>query len=160
MHVRTIIISITILAIAALAALNWAALSAPASVSLGVASIEAPLGLIMLGLTTLLGAVFLAYVFYLHSSVMLEARRHNKEMTAQRELADRAEASRFTELRVFLEAQQQQELAAQKESAAALAARLDLLEKALEARAEQSDNGVAAQIGELEDRLERRQLLA
>ena len=160
MRVRTIIISITILAIAALAALNWAALSAPASVSLGVASIEAPLGLIMLGLTTLLGAVFLAYVFYLHSSVMLEARRHNKEMTAQRELADKAEASRFTELRVFLEAQQQQELAAQKESAAALSARLDQLEKALEARAEQSDNGIAAQIGELEDRLERRQLLA
>ena len=160
MHVRTIIISITILAIAALAALNWAALSAPASVSLGVASIEAPLGLIMLGLTTLLGAVFLAYVFYLHSSVMLEARRHNKEMTAQRELADKAEASRFTELRVFLEAQQQQEMAAQKESAAALSARLDQLEKALEARAEQSDNGIAAQIGELEDRLERRQLLA
>jgi len=160
MHVRTIIISITILAIAALAALNWAALSAPASVSLGVASIDAPLGLIMLGLTTLLGAVFLAYVFYLHSSVMLEARRHNKEMTAQRELADKAEASRFTELRVFLEAQQQQELAAQKESAAALSARLDQLEKALEARAEQSDNGIAAQIGELEDRLERRQLLA
>jgi len=160
MHVRTITISITILAIAALAALNWAALSAPASVSLGVASIEAPLGLIMLGLTTLLGAVFLAYVFYLHSSVMLEARRHNKEMTAQRELADKAEASRFTELRVFLEAQQQQELAAQKESAAALSARLDQLEKALEARAEQSDNGIAAQIGELEDRLERRQLLA
>ena len=160
MHVRTIIMSITILAIAALAALNWAALSAPASVSLGVASIEAPLGLIMLGLTTLLGAVFLAYVFYLHSSVMLEARRHNKEMTAQRELADKAEASRFTELRVFLEAQQQQELAAQKESAAALSARLDQLEKALEARAEQSDNGIAAQIGELEDRLERRQLLA
>jgi uncharacterized integral membrane protein len=160
MHVRTIIISITIAAIAALAALNWAALSAPASVSLGVAAIEAPLGLIMLGLTTLLGAVFLAYVFYLHSSVMLEARRHNKEMTAQRELADKAEASRFTELRVFLEAQQQQELAAQKESAAALSARLDQLEKSLEARAEQSDNGIAAQIGELEDRLERRQLLA
>ena len=160
MHVRTIIISTTILAIAALAALNWAALSAPASVSLGVASIDAPLGLIMLGLTTLLGAVFLAYVFYLHSSVMLEARRHNKEMTAQRELADKAEVSRFTELRVFLEAQQQQELAAQKESAAALSARLDQLEKALEARAEQSDNGIAAQIGELEDRLERMQLLA
>ena len=108
----------------------------------------------------MLGAVFLAYVFYLHSSVMLEARRHNKEMTAQRELADKAEVSRFTELRVFLEAQQQQELAAQKESAAALSARLDQLEKALEARAEQSDNGIAAQIGELEDRLERRQLLA
>jgi uncharacterized integral membrane protein len=160
MHVRTFIISLTILAIAALAALNWAALSAPASVSLGVASIEAPLGLIMLGLTALLGAVFLAYVFYLHSSVMLEARRHNKEMTAQRELADKAEASRFTELRNFLEAQQQQELAAHKETVSALLARLDQLEKVLETRAEQSDNGIAAQIGELEDRLERRQLLA
>ena len=160
MHVRTFIISLTILAIAARAALNWAALSAPASVSLGVASIEAPLGLIMLGLTALLGAVFLAYVFYLHSSVMLEARRHNKEMTAQRELADKAEASRFTELRNFLEAQQQQELAAHKETVSALLARLDQLEKVLETRAEQSDNGIAAQIGELEDRLERRQLLA
>jgi uncharacterized integral membrane protein len=149
MHVRTFLISLTILAIAALAALNWAALSAPASVSLGVASIEAPLGLIMLGLTALLGAVFLAYVFYLHSSVMLEARRHNKEMTAQRELADKAEASRFTELRNFLEAQQQQELAAHKETVSALLARLDQLEKVLETRAEQSDNGIAAQIGEL-----------
>ena len=160
MHIRTIIIFLIVLATAALAALNWVALSTPATISLGVTTMEAPLGLIMLGLTTLLGAVFLAYVFYLHSSVMLEARRHNKEMTAQRELADKAEASRFTELRVFLEAQQQQELAAQKESAAALSARLDQLEKALEARAEQSDNGIAAQIGELEDRLERRQLLA
>ena len=160
MHIRTIIISLIVLATAALAALNWGALSAPSTINFGVTTMEAPLGLIMLGLTTLLGAVFLAYVFYLHSSVMLEARRHNKEMTAQRELADKAEASRFTELRVFLEAQQQQELAAQKESAAALSARLDQLEKALEARAEQSDNGIAAQIGELEDRLERRQLLA
>ena len=160
MHIRTIIISLIVLATAALAALNWGALSAPSTINFGVTTMEAPLGLIMLGLTTLLGAVFLAYVFYLHSSVMLEARRHNKEMTAQRELADKAEVSRFTELRVFLEAQQQQELAAQKESAAALSARLDQLEKALEARAEQSDNGIAAQIGELEDRLERRQLLA
>jgi hypothetical protein len=91
---------------------------------------------------------------------MLEARRHNKEMTAQRELADKAEASRFTELRNFLEAQQQQELAAHKETVSALLARLDQLEKVLETRAEQSDNGIAAQIGELEDRLERRQLLA
>ena len=160
MHLRTVIISLTILAIAALAALNWPALSAPASVSLGVTSIQAPLGLIMLGLTALLGAVFLAYVFYLHSSVMVETRRHNKEMTAQRELADRAEASRFTELRAFLQEQLQQERSAQQQSAEALVARLDRLEKDLSMQLEHSDNAIAAQIGQLEDRLERRQVLA
>ena len=157
---RTILLLIIALVIAGLAALNWGVLSAPSEVNLGLTTIQAPLGILMLALTVLLCVLFIAYVLSLQGSVMLEARRHNKEMTAQRELADKAEVSRFTELRVFLEAQQQQELAAQKESAAALSARLDQLEKALEARAEQSDNGIAAQIGELEDRLERRQLLA
>ena len=157
---RTILLLIIAVLIGGLAALNWEILAAPSEVNLGLTTIHAPLGILMLGLTVLLCVLFIAYVLSLQGSVMLEARRHNKEMTAQRELADKAEVSRFTELRVFLEAQQQQELAAQKESAAALSARLDQLEKALEARAEQSDNGIAAQIGELEDRLERRQLLA
>lgn len=159
MHIRTIIILLIILATAALAALNWAALSTPAMISLGVTTMEAPLGLIMLGLTTALVAVFAAYVLYLHSSVMLETRRHTKEMTAQRELADKAEASRFTELRNFLETQQQQGKAADAEMRAALVARIEQAERNLQSRIEQSDNSVAAHVGELEDRLERKNLV-
>ena len=96
MKLKTLILLLIVVAIGALGALNWATLSVPTVVSLGVATVQAPLGLIMLGLTVLLGAFFLAYVLTLQGSVLMETRRHAKEMAAQRELADRAEASRFT----------------------------------------------------------------
>lgn len=146
MHLRSIVLLLTTLAIAALAALNWSSLAAPALVSLGVVSFEAPLGLLMLALTTLLAVVGIAYVLSLQGSVLVETRRHTKEMHAQRELADKAEASRFTELRAYLEAQHQQ-------SHAALMSRIDHLEARLAARAEQSDNTTAAYVGQLEDQM-------
>ena len=65
MHLRSIVLLLTVLAIAALAALNWATLATPSTVSLGVVVFEAPLGLIMLALTTLLGVFFIAYVLAL-----------------------------------------------------------------------------------------------
>ena len=95
MQLRSFVLLLTVLAIAALAALNWPTLAAPSLVSLGVVSFEAPLGLLMLALTTLLGIFFLAYVLSLQGSVLLETRRHTKELQAQRELADKAEDSDF-----------------------------------------------------------------
>ena len=65
MQLRSFVLLLTVLAIAALAALNWPTLAAPSLVSLGVVSFEAPLGLLMLALTTLLGIFFLAYVLSL-----------------------------------------------------------------------------------------------
>lgn len=146
MHLRSVVLLLTVLAIAALAALNWPALSAPSVVSLGLMSIEAPLGLIMLALTTLLGTFFVAYVLSLQGSVLMETRRHTKELHAQRELADKAEASRFTELRAFLETQHQQ-------AHAAVLQRMDALEARLAARAQESDNTTAAYVGQLEQQL-------
>ncbi|UCU97881.1 LapA family protein [Acidovorax radicis] len=146
MHLRSIVLLVTALAIAALAALNWPTLAAPTLVSLGVVTFDAPLGLLMLALTTLLGIVCIVYVLSLQGSVLMETRRHTKEMQVQRELADKAEASRFTELRAYIEAHHQQ-------SHAALLARIDNLEARLTARAEQSDNTTAAYVGQLEDQL-------
>ena len=100
----------------------------------------------MLGLTVLLGVFFIAYVLSLQGSVLLDTRRHTKEMQAQRELADKAEASRFTELRAFLENQHQQ-------TQSQLMARLDALESHLAARAQESDNSTAAYVGQLEQQL-------
>ena len=108
MNVRTIVLLLISIAIAALAVLNWNTLITPTTVSLGVTHIEAPLGAIMLGLTILLSVFFLAYVLTLHGSVLVETRRHVKELAAQRDLADKAELSRFTELRQFLETQDRQ----------------------------------------------------
>ena len=62
------------------------------------------------------------------------------------ELADKAEASRFTELRAFLEQQQSQ-------AHAALLNRLDNMETRLTARAQESDNTTAAYVGHLEQKL-------
>jgi hypothetical protein len=145
MGVRSAFLLIIVLLIAALAALNWATLATPAVISLGIMQVTAPLGLLMLGLTAALAVFFLIYVLYLQSSVLLETRRHTRELAAQRDLADKAEASRFTELRGFLEAQEQKRSTRHAELHGALLARVD-----------QSDHTLAAHLGQLEDRLDRR----
>jgi hypothetical protein len=156
MGVRTGILFVLVLLIAALATLNWDHLVQPTLMSLGVTQVTAPFGAIMLGLTTLLGVFFLGYVFYLQSSVMLETRRHSKELQSQRELADKAELSRFTELRSFLEAQELTRVTQANQRQEALLARVQQLENTLHQRADQSDNITAAHVGQLEDRFERR----
>ena len=143
------LLSLVVVLIVALAALNWNLLVTPVDMWVGFMTVSAPFGLIMLALTALLGLMFLFYVFYLQSTVMIDTRRHTKEMQAQRELADRAEASRFTELRTFIEAQEQKQ-----------AARTAELQDAVLARVTQVDHTIAAHIGQLEDRLDRRQLPA
>ena len=142
---RSGILGLVVLLIAALAALNWGLLATPTVMSVGLMQVTAPFGLIMLGLTALLALVCLAYVLYLHGTVLLDTRRHTKELQAQRELADKAEASRFTELRAFIEAQEQKQ-----------ADRAAEFQRAMLARADQSDNTMAAHLGQLEDRLDRR----
>ena len=156
MGLRTGFLFLVVLLIAGLAALNWGTLSTPTTMSLGVTDVNAPLGLIMLALTALLGVLFVAYVIYLQGTVLLESRRQSRELQSMRELADKAEASRFTELRTYLEGREEARLARQAELQAVVVERITLLENAFRARADQSDNTTAAHIGQLEDRFERR----
>lgn len=155
MKVRTLFLLLTLVAIAALTALNWSAFMTPTTLSLGVANVQAPLGLVMLGLVAFLTALFLVFIIYLQTSVLLEARRHARELQANRELADQAEASRFTELQGFLEVEQKRQTGLDAESRAVVLARLDQLDRDLRSVVEQSGNTLAAYIGELEDRLEK-----
>src|SRR5438128_12614680 len=107
MKIRTLFLLFVLAAIAAFAALNWGTFTAPTSLSLGLTEVQAPLGLVMLGLLAFLTALFLVFALYLQTSVLFETRRHAREIHANRELADQAEASRFTALRSFLEAEAQ-----------------------------------------------------
>jgi hypothetical protein len=156
MGLRSGLVLVVSLLIAALATLNWGILAQPMVMSVGLMQVTAPFGLIMLGLTALLAVLFLAYVLYLQSTVLMDSRRHTKEMQAQRELADKAEASRFTELRTFLENQELSRASQSNQRQAALLARVEQLEAALRQRVDQLDNTTAAHVGQLEDRLERR----
>jgi hypothetical protein len=84
MYLRTLLIVVTLTVLALFAALNWSVFTAPTPLSLGFLTVEAPLGLILLTLFALLTVFFLVYVVYLQSSVMLEGRRHGRELQAQR----------------------------------------------------------------------------
>ena len=154
MQVPTILLLVVLITIALFAAINWSAFITPVSLSLVVTTVQAPLGLVMLGLIALLTVLFLMFVVYLQTSVLLQARRHARALEAQRELADQAEASRFTELRGFIEAELIKVGAQSAASQVSVLARLNQVEQDLRVVVEQGGNTLAASIGELEDRLE------
>lgn len=103
MKLSTLLLLLILTAIAAFTALNWHVFITPTELSLGFTTAQIPLGLVMLGLLAFLTSLFLGFVVYLQTSALLETRRHSRELQASRELADQAEASRFNELRNFLE---------------------------------------------------------
>jgi hypothetical protein len=158
MKIRTLFLLIVVIAITAFAALNWSAFMTPTTLSLGVAVVQAPLGLVMLGVLVFLTALFLVFVIYMQTSVLIETRRHARELQSHRELADQAEASRFTELRGFLDVELKRQADLDADSRAAILARLDQLERDLRSSVEESGNTLSAYFGELEDRLEKGEL--
>jgi uncharacterized integral membrane protein len=127
---RALVFFLVLVAVGLFAAINWDVFTALTPISLGFTTVQAPLGLIMLGLTAFLCVLFTVWVIVLQANSLRDARRQTKELQAQRDLADKAEASRFTELRA------------------------DLLQ-----RIDESANATAAHIAQLEDRLERDRLL-
>jgi len=146
MKSRIALLVLIIVLIGVLGFFNFPYLAQTVPMSLGFTSIDAPLGLILMALTALMAVVFVAYVIAMQGAWLLEARAHAKEMAAQRELADKAEASRFTELRVAIES-------LHREEERRLLERMDVLESHLHARAQESDNSTAAYVGQLEQQL-------
>jgi len=134
MSLRSVGLLIVCLVIVAFVAANWPAMTAPTDINLLLANIHAPLGLILLGLMVLLCAVFVVFVAYLQGTVLLETRRHAREMAAQRELADSAEASRITDLRGFLEQEITRLSATMENQSCEVLARVDRAESGLRER--------------------------
>ena len=156
MKIRTLLLLLSLIIVVLFAALNWQVFTAPTALSLGVAEVQAPFGLVMLGLMAFIAVLFLVFIVYLQSGVLLEARRNARELHEHRALADKAEASRFTELREYLSAELQALAQQNAELRTTLLARTEQLERELQAALEQSGNTLAAYMGELGDRLDRR----
>ena len=155
MNLRSFSISLALVLLAVFTVLNWTAFIAPTTLSIGFTNVQAPLGLVMLVATGLVCGLFLVYIVVQQAGVILEARRNAKELKAHRELADKAEASRFTELRTFIEGElrriEAQGGAATRElSARVEQAKQDLLEKLAE-----STRTLSAYVGEVDDKLDR-----
>ena len=156
MRARTVLLIIAILAVAAFAALNVDEFTRSSVLSLGFRTVQVPLGLVMLLLLVIAVVMFLASTIYMQGTNLIETRKYARELSAQRELADKAEASRFTELRGYLDAQTAATLSREAANATVIAERLSRAQAALLLRIEQSDGATAAYMGQLEDRLERR----
>lgn len=94
-----------LLVVATLVVVNWSSLMISAPLNLLVAQVQAPLGVVMLGLAIVLVTLFL--VAYLHNQIgsLLETRRLHREVLRVQEeiqrvqgLADKAEESRIENL--------------------------------------------------------------
>ena len=157
--IRAIVLFLGLTCLGVFALLNWNAFVTPTPLSLGVTTVDAPLGLVMLGITVFLSVLFIVWAMTLQAGALMDARRLARDLQAQRELADKAEASRFTELRTFLAAELQSVSVGQEQTRAILVSRLDRVQDATRAAQEETSNTLSAYIGELEDRLERQQLV-
>ena len=155
MRVRTIVLIIFIVLVAGFAALNMEEFMRTSVLSLGFATVQVSLGLVMLILLVVVTVVFLGSTVLMQSSNLLETRKYARELNIQRDLADKAEASRFTELRQYFEvravAEKERDLVAQQVWVERLAAQ----DRSIMARIDQSDNTVAAHLGQLEDRFDK-----
>ena len=138
-----------------LVTLNWTTFVAPSALSLGFTQVSAPLGMVMLVFTAAISALFVIYIVFQQAGVIMDARRFAKEGKVQRELADRAEASRYTELRTLLEGELRRIEAQGAASTRELGARVEQSERSLQDKLAEATRTTAAYLGEIEDKLDR-----
>ena len=154
MGMRSLAALVLLILLAAFAVANWAAFSAPTALTLGFTTVQAPLGLLMLGLCALLVLGLGGLALWLHTRSLMELRRQSKAQQSLRELAEKAETSRVYQLQGVLEAGLDR-LAVQIESAEArLNGRLDRLQQEQSRYVAESANGLAAALAELDQRIE------
>ncbi|HUY83720.1 MAG TPA: hypothetical protein VMU86_04025 [Steroidobacteraceae bacterium] len=144
MRVRNFVVPAVLLLVALFFALNWPAITVSATFTVLFAKFSAPLGLVMLVVIVLLVATFGAYLIVAQGTVLLDSRRHAKELQSQRLLAEQAEASRLVELRELIGANFDR-----------LDARLARLDEELRGEIHDAGNSLAATIAEIDDRLRR-----
>jgi uncharacterized integral membrane protein len=130
---------------------NWAVLSASSTLSFIVFDVEGPLGVILLGAMLALVALFVVYALSLKTSMLMESRRHNQELEAQRKLAETAEASRLSDLRAQIE----REFAQLHDAIGAVDGRMDSHEQAMKQSLNEAANGLAALVAEMDDKIDR-----
>ena len=144
MRLRTLLIVVLLVLIGLFVALNWPAFWAPTTLNILFATIQAPLGIVMLGFLLVIVAAFAIYLVVWQGSMLVETRRQAKELQQQRLLADQAEGSRVAELHAAL-----------KEEARLLAERIAQTHDTLRQEIRDNGNSLAAAIAEMDDRARR-----
>jgi uncharacterized integral membrane protein len=144
-----ILVALFLLAVFTLA--NWSVLTAPTTLSFVAFNVDGPLGVILLGVTLVLVALFVLYALTLRTNMLMESRRHNQELQALRKLADSAETSRFNELHTQIE----REFAQMRGVVGEVDVRMDRVEQSMKQSLDEAANSLAALVGEMDDKIDR-----
>lgn len=156
MRARLIFLLLAILLVAGFAALNWTQIVTPGDLNFGIFTMAAPLGLILLSVLAITLAAFLISSIHMQTVSLLDNRQHYKELQAQRDLADKAEASRFTDLRQHLDAQMREIHQRETIAATELEKAVAQGQRELRTQLELMNRTLASRLGEIEGRLEAR----
>lgn len=154
MRARLIVLLVAILLVAGFAALNWSEFLRPTPLSFGIFVMEAPLGLILLAVLAVALLAFIVSNIHMQTVSLLDTRQHAKELHAQRELADKAEASRFTDLRQHLDAQMREIHQRESVAAAEIEKAVAQGQRELRSQLELINRTLATRLGEIESRLD------
>jgi uncharacterized integral membrane protein len=159
MRIVSTVIALALLMLGLLAALNATPLLELQALNLGWRTVQAPLGLLILGVAVLGllmagGAAALA-----RRQQHQDVQELEHQLQEQRNLADKAEHSRFTQLQRHLDLQAQAAEHREREMLAQNSRELEQLKQALQHQLDEVGSSLAAYIGEVEDRLERHRLL-
>lgn len=144
MRFRTVLLIIVGVTTAAFLFINWRVFSAPSNFNFLFGTIAMPNGIVMLGLLAVVILAFAIYVGIWQGAILMDYRRQSKELQAQRTLADDAEASRFTELRTLV-----------RDEMSKLEKRLQTALDALRSEVRDTENSIAATLGEMDARFQR-----
>lgn len=153
MHLRTVFLLLLFVLCSVFLVVNWEGVMADVTVNLLYTEIQAPLGLILLLGPGLVILICLVYGFVQQAALSMELRRVNKLLQQARDLAQKAEQSRYVELKSEM---QKQILELQNQSASrysSLMAAVNGLQSAVEESAHETVNSLSASVGEVEDRL-------
>ncbi|ODU13349.1 MAG: hypothetical protein ABS91_01135 [Thiobacillus sp. SCN 64-35] len=151
MNILGVVIGVILLLLAVFSLANWPLFSAPATLSFIVFDVQGSLGVILLGVMLVLVGLFLLYALTLRTNMLMESRRHNQELQAQRKLAETAEASRLSEFRFQVE----REFAAVRVTVGELGGQLEQNAQSMKQSLDEAANGLAALVGEMDDKIER-----
>ncbi len=157
MRARMFFLIVAIVLVAGFAAQNWPEFTRTTPLNFGIVQQEASLGLIMLGALAVMMLVFLVSSAMHESRYVFESRRHARSLQAQRDLAEKAEASRFTDLRQQLDAhlrdnRQRESIAATElekamvQSQRELRNQLELINRTLDGRLTELEGRIAARL--------------
>ena len=136
--------------------MNWPDFTRTTPMSFGVFTIEGSVGLFMLAAFGLTILVMLLSGAMQESRYMLESHRHAKALQVQRDLADKAEASRFTELRQYLDTHLRDNRGREAIAATEFEKSMVQSQRDLRSQVEQMSRSLDARLAELQGRIDAR----